>query len=114
MSKRAAAKAATRAKCLEAARTLWAEPGSLNTVGARDLAKAMGMSTGAIFSCFDGLHDLWRAAFKTEPPIDSVMTRAAPTMAELLRTATVQLRDAGHAETADRIDTLLATLTGAA
>lgn len=112
MNRRDKAKAATRAKCLETARRLWAEPGTFNGPGGttRDLAKAMNMSTGAIFANFTGIEDLWRQAFGTEPPIDSALTRAAPVMADMLRAAAPILRDAGHPGSADLIADLLAGL----
>ncbi|MNI13644.1 hypothetical protein D3C73_668780 [compost metagenome] len=43
------------------------------------------MSTGAVFANFDSKDDLWRAAFDCEPPIDSIMTRAAPALFDALQ-----------------------------
>lgn len=77
LTKRELAKIRTTKRALNAARQLWSAPGSYNTYGTRDIAKHMGMSTGAIFSAFKGKDDLWRAAFGTEPPTDSDLTRRA-------------------------------------
>lgn len=79
MNKREAAKAATRDRIIEAARRMWAEPGSYDRVTIRKLAAEIGMSTGAIFACFDGKSAVWAAAFPGVPePVDSALTRAAP------------------------------------
>lgn len=76
-NKRDRAKALTRQKTIDTARSLWAQPGSYTTGTMRDIAKHMGMSTGAIFANFTGKDELWREAFGTEPPTDSVLTRQA-------------------------------------
>ncbi len=77
MSKRQHAKAATRAKLIEVARALWAEPGTYEAVTIRVIAKAAGKSTGAIFANWSGKEDLWREAMGFEPPVDSAEVRAA-------------------------------------
>lgn len=87
MNRRAQAKAATRAKCIAAARKLWAEPGTYESVGIREIAAEMGMTTGSIFANFTGKADLWRTAMGYEPPVDGPAVRAL-----LQRTA--QLREA--------------------
>lgn len=76
-NRRVAAKAATRAKVLAAARKLWAEPGTYEAVTIRILADAIGMSVGAIFSNFGSKADLWREAMGYEPPVDSAEVREA-------------------------------------
>lgn len=78
MNQRTARKAATREKTITAAKALWRDPGSYSVNGIREVAAMIGMSTGAVFSNFDTKGDLWRAAFDCEPPIDGVLTRAAP------------------------------------
>lgn len=75
MNKRQLAKAATRAKLVEVARALWAEPGTYEAVTIRVIAKAAGKSTGAIFANWSGKEDLWREAMGFEPPVDSAEVR---------------------------------------
>lgn len=77
LSRREKAKQATREKAITAAKALWAEPGSYTTNGIREIAKHMGMSTGAIFANFASKDVLWWVAFDSPPPIDSALTRAA-------------------------------------
>lgn len=83
--KRSEQKLATRDAALDAARKLWAKPGSYDVVTVRDIAAEMGMSIGAIYSNFEDKDALWRASFdNTPPPVDSALTRAAPAMVEAL------------------------------
>lgn len=85
MSIRTARKAATREKTISAAKALWRDPGSYSVNGIREVAAMIDMSTGAVFSNFDTKDDLWRAAFDCEPPIDGVLTRAAPDLFKALQ-----------------------------
>jgi AcrR family transcriptional regulator len=85
MNQRTARKAATREKTIAAAKALWREPGSYGINGIREVAAMIDMSTGAVFSNFDTKDDLWRAAFDCEPPIDGVLTRAAPDLFKALQ-----------------------------
>lgn len=78
---RAEAKAKTRAKLIAAARKLWAEPGTYEAVGIREIAAEMSMSTGAVFSHVASKADLWRIAMGYEPPVDG------PEVRKLLRAA---------------------------
>lgn len=80
-NKRQAAKLATRAKLIAAARKLWAEPGTYEAVGIREIAAEMGMSTGAVFANVASKADLWRLAMGYEPPVDG------PEVRKLLRAA---------------------------
>lgn len=77
MNRRQLAKAATREKLIVAARALWTEPGSYEAATIRVIAKAAGMSTGAIFANFEGKEDLWRAVMGYDPPVDSADVRIA-------------------------------------
>lgn len=77
MNKRQLAKAATRAKLIEVASALWAEPGTYEAVTIRIIAAAAGLSTGSIFANFTGKEDLWREAMGFEPPVDSAEVREA-------------------------------------
>lgn len=77
LNRRQAAKVATRAKVIAAAQTLWAEPGTYEFWGIRDIAAHIGMSTSAIFANFASKADLWREAMGYEPPVDSEAVRAA-------------------------------------
>lgn len=86
LNKRQLAKAATREKVLKAARELWAEPGSYERGTIRQIAKAAGMSTGAIFANFKDKADLWAAALETKHSAgDGVLTRAAPDLFQALQ-----------------------------
>lgn len=76
INRRQHAKAQTRAKALASARRLWAEPGTYEAVGIREIAADMGMSTGAVFANFDSKADLWREAMGYEPPVDGPEVRA--------------------------------------
>ena len=75
MNKRVEAKEKTRQKAVEAARKAFAVT-DYHAVSIRDLAKAMGMSTGAIFANFTGKADLWRASMPLPVPADDQRTRA--------------------------------------
>ncbi|WP_313005377.1 helix-turn-helix domain-containing protein [Brevundimonas sp.] len=77
LNRRQAAKVATRAKLIASARKLWAEPGTYEAIGIREISAAAGMSTGAIFANWKGKADLWREAMGFEPPVDSEAVRAA-------------------------------------
>lgn len=74
-NKRELAKAATKAKAIAAAKKLWAEPGSFDTVSIREIAKEMGMSTGSIFANFSGNQELWLAAMGYPAPHDCAEVR---------------------------------------
>lgn len=71
------AKAATRAKVIAAAQKLWAEPGTYEIVGIREIAAETGMSTGAVFANFDSKADLWVTAMGYAPPVDCRAVREA-------------------------------------
>jgi hypothetical protein len=66
-NKRQQAKARTRQKVLDAARTLF-EAGGYQAATIRDIAKGAGMSTGAVFANFECKADIWRAVFHGPPP----------------------------------------------
>lgn len=66
-TKRQQAKAATQAKVLAAAREAFHHSGYY-AVRIRDLAKAVGMSTGAIFSSFPSKAELFEAATGEKAP----------------------------------------------
>lgn len=82
-NKRVMAKAATRQKAVDAAREAFATT-NYNSATIRDLARKMGMSTGAIFANFAGKADLWRASMGCEPPVDDALTRARFAMRDAL------------------------------
>lgn len=86
---RKARKAATRQRVIEGAREAF-KVLDYNEATIRGLAKAIGMSTGAVYANFEAKDDLWREAMGTNPPVDGPMTRAAPMLASaaiLARTA---------------------------
>lgn len=78
-SARKLARDRTVALCLDAARRLFTEK-TYEEVTIRDLARAMDMSTGAVFANFRDKADVWRCAMLCEPPVDSPLTRAAGPM----------------------------------
>lgn len=77
VTKRDLKKMATAKRAIDAARKLWAEPGSYNKNGIREIAAEMKMSTGAVFANYEGKDALWLAAFDCPPPVDSFLTRSA-------------------------------------
>lgn len=79
-NKRAAAKARTRARVLDAAAFLFANTGFFAT-GIRDVADRAGMSTGAIFANFESKEHLWRAAMRCPAPDPKLAEEAALTVA---------------------------------
>lgn len=84
-NKRIIAKMATRKRVLDAARSVWASPGSYDVKGIRDVAGFAGLSTGAVFANFESKEALWRAAFSCPAPTDSALTRAAPELRRILQ-----------------------------
>lgn len=84
-NKRTLAKMRTRQRVMDAAREVWARPGSYYTQGIREVAAKAGMSTGAVFANFDSKEDLWLAVFECPAPIDSPLTRSAPEMRRVLQ-----------------------------
>lgn len=67
LNRRQQAKAATRARVMAAATGLFTEVGyAAATV--RDIARAAGMSTGAVFASFEDKAALWRAAMQAPEP----------------------------------------------
>lgn len=76
LNRRQQSKIATANKVIESARRLWAEPGTYDTVGIREIAAGAGMSTGAVFANFVSKADLWRTAMGYEPPVDGPEVRA--------------------------------------
>lgn len=75
MKIREAKKAATKAKVLEAARELFRQRG-FERATLRDVAKAVGMSTGAVFASFKDKADLYAQAMgKPAPDIRAFLTR---------------------------------------
>ncbi len=86
LNKRQRAKALTRQKVLDAARKLWATPGSYERGTIRAIAQEAGMSTGAIFANFEDKAALYAAAFDTDHAAgDSVLSRAAPELFQALQ-----------------------------
>lgn len=75
----------TRAKIIVAAKALFETPGGYAQATIRKIAKAVGMSTGAVFANFKNKEDLWRAAMECDPPLDGPATWAALPMLSALR-----------------------------
>lgn len=75
------AKARTRAKLIETARRLFLAAGYFDT-GIRDIAAAMGMSTGAVFAQVANKADLWRLAIGGPPPSPGLAEQVALLEAE--------------------------------
>lgn len=66
-NRREVARDVTRLKLLSAARFLFTHVGFFDT-GIRDIAKRMGMSTGAVFAQVKDKDELWRAAMRGPTP----------------------------------------------
>lgn len=90
MNKRVEAKEKTRQKAITAARKAFAVT-DYHAVSIRDLAKAMGMSTGAIFANFTSKADLWRASMPLTVPADIPVTRASMMLIDALERALAEM-----------------------
>lgn len=87
LNRRQASKLRTRERVLKAARDLFLLS-SYQATTIRAVAKAAGMSTGAVFATVEDKAQLWREAMGTEPPLDTMdnpAIRAAPLMQAALR-----------------------------
>lgn len=84
LNRRQLAKAATRARILAAAQTLF-RTRTYAEVSIRLIARTAGLSTGSMFASFADKADLWRVAMGCEPPLDGPATRAAPLLVSALR-----------------------------
>lgn len=82
LNKRQQAKARTHARVLAAATALFREVGYADAT-IRDIARAAGMSTGAVFANFEDKAALWSAAFKGPPPSPHVADELARILGEL-------------------------------
>jgi len=67
LNRREQAKAASRAKVIEAAREAFTTVGFAQAT-MREIAALAGLSTGAIFNSFDSKDELWTAVFGGPPP----------------------------------------------
>lgn len=67
LNRRQKARQATRQKLIATARRLFMDVGFFDT-SIRDVAAAMGMSTGAVFAHVATKDELWRLAFDGPPP----------------------------------------------
>lgn len=87
LNRRQASKLRTRERVLKAARDLFLLS-SYQATTIRAVARAAGMSTGAVFATVEDKAELWREAMGTEPPLDTMdnpAIRAAPQMQAALR-----------------------------
>lgn len=75
-NRRAVAKAATRARLIDAARFLFINAGYFGT-GIRDIADRMKMSTGAVFANIDTKAGLWVAAMGGDAPDERLAEEVA-------------------------------------
>lgn len=66
-NRRTRAKAQTYQRVLDAARGLFAAEGGYEAATIRDIAKAAGMSTGAVFANFEDKADLYKAVYGHAP-----------------------------------------------
>lgn len=74
----------TRAKVLETAKRQFTTQ-TYDDVSIRGVAKAAGVSTGAVMCYFPTKEALWRAAMSSPPPGDSLLTRRAHDLLEVLK-----------------------------
>lgn len=81
-TRRQSAKIRTRKKILAAARDLFLSEGYEATT-VRGVAKAAGMSTGAVFNTVVDKAQLWREAMGGPPPMSAVADEIALVMAQL-------------------------------
>lgn len=81
---RAQTKAATRARILAAARSLFTLI-PYNEATLRHICKEAGVTMGAVTNHFVDKAEIWRAAMNSEPPTDSTLTRAAAPMLAALK-----------------------------
>jgi AcrR family transcriptional regulator len=81
LNRRQQAKARTRQKLVETARRLFLAGGYFDTT-MRDIARAMGMSTGAIFAQVDTKEALWRLAIGGPAPSTQLAEQVALLEAE--------------------------------
>lgn len=80
--RRQAAKATTRVRILAAARALF-EAGSYADATIRSIARAAGMSTGAVFATVPDKAALWTAVYGGPPPSDQIADEIARTLGQL-------------------------------
>lgn len=81
-NKRQVAKAATRQRVLAAARDLF-EAGTYEAATIRAIAKAAGMSTGAVFANFENKADVWTAVYGGPPPSPEIADEIARALGQL-------------------------------
>lgn len=81
-NRREQAKAASRAKVIEAAREAFTTVGYAQAT-MRDIAALAGLSTGAIFNSFDSKDELWTAVFGGPPPDLALADQVARICGEL-------------------------------
>jgi AcrR family transcriptional regulator len=80
-NKRVRAKAASRARLIDAARFLFANAGYFDT-GIRDVAARMKMSTGAVFAQVESKAALWRLAMNGPAPDPALADEVALILAQ--------------------------------
>lgn len=84
MNRRQIKRAETRRRVLEGAQKAFTMA-DYNAVTMRDLAQAIGASTGAISSNFGSKAELFRTAMGVAAPLDGPVTRAAPMLLASLK-----------------------------
>ena len=101
---RAQAKAATRARIVAAARSLFTLiPYEQATL--RHICQEAGVTMGAVTNHFVDKAEIWRAAMQCEPPVDSALTRAAGSMLAALKSLVALKNDpAALAAPNERVD----------
>ncbi len=82
LNRRQTAKAATRVKIIAAARALF-EAGTYADATIRGIARAAGMSTGAVFATVPDKAALWTAVYGGPPPSDQIADEIARTLGQL-------------------------------
>lgn len=96
-NQRKVALAQTRAKLLQAARRLFRQY-PYQKVSMRGIAKAMGMSTGAVYNLYDTKADVWRDAMGTPPPVEDVVIQEAHNLQRVLETMVFAYRSGDNLE----------------
>ena len=102
LNRRQAAKLRTRQKVLEAARALFAERG-YEPATIRDIARAAGMSTGAVFANFQDKAELFEAVLGEEMDTAAATLRAGAQVEGAVQARLLAALSAGYADTLNRL-----------
>jgi AcrR family transcriptional regulator len=106
-------KALTHDKIATTVRRMFTER-SYEAVTIRNLAHAVGMSTGAVFNSWPDKAAMWREVMGCEPPVDDGLTRVRHSMLELLDEAATLYAERQHPGWLERVNQVRAAARGEA